>query len=125
MYKKLKDLQKNAYCKYSNFKVASIAVCSDKQYIGVNVENAAFGDTICAERNAISNAIANGETKIDQIHLLTDSNDCNLGTPCGSCRQVMSEFMDANAKVYVYDQKQNVKVFELKDLLPYSFNLKN
>lgn len=119
----LKQLQNNAYCKYSNFRVASIIKTDVGEFKGVNVENGAYGSTICAERNAICSAITHGAKKVNEVHLLTDGMDCNLSTPCGECRQVMSEFMDKDGIVYVYDQNENVKEFKLKELLPNSFNL--
>lgn len=119
----LKKLQENAYCKYSNFRVSSIIKTDVGEFKGVNVENGAYGDTICAERNAICSSITNGAKEVYEVHLLTDGDDCNFGTPCGSCRQVMSEFMNKDSKIKVYDQKGNTKEFTLNELLPASFNL--
>lgn len=123
-FNELKKLQKNAYCKYSNFKVAAIVETEIGEFKGVNVENAAFGDTICAERSAICSAISNGAQQIIKIYLLTDGLDCNISTPCGACRQVMSEFMNIDSEIVVYDQNQNFKIFTVGQLLPNSFNLK-
>lgn len=122
-FEQLKKLQENAYCKYSNFKVAAIVETEIGEFVGVNVENAAFGDTICAERSAICSAISNGAKQIQKVYLLTDGMDCNISTPCGACRQVMSEFMNLDSQIVVYDQNENSRTFTMKELLPNSFNL--
>ncbi|MCF6277193.1 MAG: cytidine deaminase [Anaerolineales bacterium] len=83
------DIRKAAYAPYSNYRVgAALHGKSGRIYTGVNVENAAYPVTMCAERSALFNAVAEGEREFDAIAVVTD----NGGSPCGSCRQVLAEF---------------------------------
>jgi cytidine deaminase len=83
------EAQKRAYCIYSNFPVgAALRGTSGRIYAGVNVENASFGLTNCAERVAIGTAIAAGEKEFTAIAVVSRSGV----TPCGACRQVLAEF---------------------------------
>lgn len=123
---KAKQLQKNAYVPYSKFHVAAIVVLKNKQEIfGVNVENAAFPATLCAERNALAQVFALGYKKedIDFLFLITDSN--SLGSPCGVCRQFMIETMPLDAKVFISNfntnDVKNIKIITVKELLPFAF----
>src|SRR6185503_6284016 len=78
-----------AYAPYSNYKVgAALLTASGKIYDGVNVENAAYPSCICAERTAVVKAVSEGEREIVAVVVAT----ANGGTPCGTCRQVLSEF---------------------------------
>lgn len=123
MKEKLEKLLENAYCPYSKFPVSSIVVMKDgKEFYGVNVEDACTHAGICAERNAITTAIASGYTKGDfkEIHVLTSSE--GIGTCCGVCRQLISEFFDGIANVYCYSKNGDMKCFTVNELLPYSFN---
>ena len=122
---KLEELLKNSYAKYSNYHVSCVCVMKDgKEFKGVNVENASYGATICAERVAITNAISNGYTKGDfmELHVMCDSE--KLGMPCFMCRQVISEFFNDDEKVYVYS-KYEMKEFLVSELCPYPFNEDN
>lgn len=123
MYKKLLMLQKHAYVPYSNFSVAAICIVDGKEYIGINIENAAYPVGICAERVAASNAIMDKNKKIDAIYLLTDS--ISFGMPCGMCRQFLSEFMEDTVPFYIYNNKGECKIFEMKDVLPNRFTKKD
>ena len=121
MRKKLEKLLENSYAKYSNYRVCAICVMNDgKEFNGVNVENASFGATICAERSSIVNAVSNGYQKGDfkEIHIMVDS--LILGSPCFVCRQVVSEFFPLDAKVVMYS-KNEMKEFLVKELCPYPF----
>ena len=98
MKDKLEKLLDNAYAPYSHFKVACIIKTKDNQeFMGVNVENASYGATICAERSAIVSAISKGYKKGDfkELHVMVSSG--SIGTPCFICRQVISEFFDSDA----------------------------
>ena len=117
------NASKNAYCPYSKFPVSSIVVMKDgKEFSGVNVEDACTHAGICAERNSITTAIASGYKKGDfkEIHVLTSSE--GIGTCCGVCRQLISEFFEGTANVYCYSKNGDMKCFTVKELLPYSFN---
>lgn len=125
MREKLEELLKNSYAKYSNYRVACICVMQDgKEISGVNVENASYGATICAERNAITNAITLGYSKGDfkEIHIMVDSG--KIGMPCFMCRQVISEFMENDTKVLVYS-KNEMKEYLVSEICPYPFNEDN
>ncbi len=92
-YKQLIELadeaRRRAYVPYSNYRVgASIRTKSGRVFTGCNVENAAYPQTMCAERVTIFKAVSEGEREFEVIALVTD----NGGTPCGGCRQVMAEF---------------------------------
>lgn len=83
------DAQKRAYCVYSNFPVgAALLTASGRVYQGVNVENASYGLTICAERVAASAAVANGEKEFTAIAVVSRAGV----SPCGACRQFLAEF---------------------------------
>lgn len=125
MKEKLQKLLTNAYAPYSNYKVSSIIKTKDDhEFIGVNVENASYGATICAERSALLNAISCGYKKGDfkEIHIMTSS--YKLAFPCYICRQVLIEFMDPVTKVYLYT-KNETKTYTLQELTPYQFNEEN
>ncbi|MDD3048441.1 MAG: cytidine deaminase [Bacilli bacterium] len=126
MEEKLKELLNNAYAPYSNYKVASLAVMHDGQvFSGVNVENASYGATICAERNAINTAIANGYKKGDfkAIYIMNDSN--KLGFPCFLCRQTMSEFFNDDCDIYLYTKNGLEKNLKSADLITNPFTSEN
>ena len=125
MREKLENLLNNAYAPYSNYCVSCICVMKDnKEFYGVNVENASYGATICAERVAITSAIAAGYKKHDfkELHIMVDSE--KIGTPCFICRQVITELFDADTIVYLYS-RNNMKVLTVKELCPYPFNEDN
>lgn len=120
MQEKLLKLQKNSYSPYSKYPVSAIAVMKDgTEFCGVNVENASYSATICAERVAIFSAIAKGYKKGDfkELHLMTNN---KLGYPCFVCRQVISELFDEEAKIYCYGDDK-VKIHPVKELCPYPF----
>ena len=125
MKQELEKLLNNSYANYSNYRVACICIMKDGKHTkGVNVENASFGATICAERNAITNAIADGYKKGDfsELHVMVDSD--KIGMPCFMCRQVITEFFDENDKIYVYSRNDSM-IYKVKDLCPYPFNENN
>lgn len=123
MQEKLKELLKNSYSPYSNFKVAAIIVMKDgKEFNGVNVENASYGAAICAERSAIVSAISAGYKREDfkELHVMVGSG--KIGMPCFVCRQVISEMFDKGNNVYCYDTNGNVEKYTVEELCPYPFN---
>jgi cytidine deaminase len=107
-----------AYAPYSNYTVgAALLTASGKIYDGVNVENAAYPSCICAERTAVVKAVSEGEREIVAIAVAT----ANGGTPCGACRQVLSEF-GLDATVLVVDgEGRVVQRTTVRELLPNSF----
>ena len=123
MKEKLLKLLDNSYCPYSNFPVSSIVIMKDgKEFYGVNVEDASTRAGICAERNAITTAIAYGYKKEDfkELHILTSSD--RVGTCCFVCRQLIVEFFDKDANIYCYSKKGEMKKFTVEQLCPYPFD---
>ena len=115
------EASKKAYTPYSKFNVgASVLTESNKVYSGCNFENASFGLTICAERNAIGSAIADGERKIKAIAIYSPNQDNCV--PCGACRQVISEFCDDNTEIIV-KIGDSLKAYQITELLPERFSL--
>ena len=85
------DAMKNAYAPYSRFSVGAAIECRDGSvYCGCNIENVAFGCSMCAERVALGNAITNGHR--DFVKIAVVSNGSDYCFPCGTCRQVLAEF---------------------------------
>ena len=109
-----------AYCPYSHFPVGAAVECTDGTvFTGCNIENAAYGLTICAERTAIFKAISEGHRDLKRIVIAGKSEDYCV--PCGSCRQVMQEFAP-QMEVICLNGKGEAKHFALKELLPYGFD---
>lgn len=122
MEEKLKKLLDHAYAPYSKYRVSAIVVMKDnREFYGVNVENASYGATICAERNAILNAITNGYKKGDfkKLYVMTDSPQ--IGNCCFLCRQVIVEFMDRECEVINYNNKGEYQIKKVSELCPYIF----
>ena len=117
-----KKVSQNAYAKYSNFPVgACVLYESGKKYVGCNVENASYGLAICAERNAVSNAISQGEkTNIQAIAIYSPKQKKCF--PCGACRQWLNEFAENNAKV-ILEGDDGLIVLTMAEIFPYSFEL--
>lgn len=113
-----RKVQKNSYSPYSGYKVASaILFEKNKIFAGINVENASYGATNCAERTAIFSAVAAGHKKIQAVLVLTDKG----WPPCGVCRQVISEFANEDALVLIADKTGIKERVLFRDLLPSSF----
>ena len=109
-----------AYCPYSHFPVGAALECDDGTvYTGCNVENAVYPAGICAERNAIFHAVAEGHTHFRRIVIAGRSQDYCV--PCGICRQVMQEF-SPEMEVICLNGQGEAKAFALKELLPYGFD---
>ena len=118
------DAKEKSYSPYSNFRVGSALLTTDgKVYQGANIENAAYGVTICAERTAAFAAKLDGVEKFSAIAVTSDSKD--YIPPCGSCRQVLLELCGEELDVHITNGNGGVKTFKLKDLLPFSFGDKN
>ena len=113
----------NAYAPYSQFKVgAAVLTSTGKIFAGCNVENASYGLSMCAERNAIANAIiGNSEAKI-VVRAIAIANSQNVScSPCGACRQVIWEF--GPEALVIYQHHQRWQSSTIKDLLPEGFSL--
>lgn len=122
MKDKLLELHKNSYAPYSDFHVSAIVVMNDGvEFRGVNVENASFGATICAERTAIVSAISAGYKKGDfkELNVMVSSGE--VGMPCFICRQVISEFFDKDATVRCFATTGEYKEYTVEEICPYPF----
>jgi cytidine deaminase len=116
--------REKAYVPYSNFKVgAAILTEDDKIYSGCNIENASFGATNCAERTAIFKAVSEGHNKIKAIAIVGDTRTYTY--PCGICRQVISEFADAESTVILAKNENDYITKTLEEVLPGAFTKKD
>ena len=108
-----------AYVPYSHFPVGAALECEDGTvYTGCNVENAAYPAGICAERNAIFHAVAEGHTRFRRIVIAGQSRD--FCVPCGMCRQVMREF-STDLEIICLNADGSEQAFTLEELLPHGF----
>ncbi len=112
-----KAAREQAYAPYSNFKVgAALLGKSGRVYTGCNVENAAYGPSMCAERTAIFKAVSEGEREFEAIAVVTK----NGASPCGTCRQVMMEFAP-DMTVFISNTQGNTRITTVRELLPDGF----
>jgi cytidine deaminase len=128
MYKKDYDVQElidkatammdMAYTPYSHFNVGAALLCKDGTiFTGCNIENAAYPDTICAERTAIFKAVSEGHRDFKAIAIISSEGEA---LPCGSCRQVMVEFSDDMDIITVNDGKVHIR--SIRKMMPYAFD---
>ena len=123
LIKEALEIKNMAYTPYSNFNVSCVVKTkSGKIYKGINIENASYSPTLCAERNALSTAITDGEKDFAYIVVTGDS---EYTYPCGVCRQFIREFADSDTKIIVAKDTENYKTYTIDDLLPYSFSKKD
>ena len=119
---KAKEVSKNAYIPYSNFPVgASIKTKDGTYYVGCNVENASYGLTNCAERTCLFGAYAHGVKKEDIVMMCIYSPKNHVVSPCGACRQVMSELIPSYCEVILAYGESGIIKTNMKELLPLSF----
>lgn len=112
------EARQNAYAPYSRFAVgAALLAESGKVYTGCNIENASYGLTCCAERNAIFAAVGAGERRFKMLAVAADSPE--PVAPCGACRQVIAEF--GIPLVVMGNLKEATKTMTAEELLPYGF----
>ena len=120
-----KEAMKNSYAPYSNYNVGAALLCKNGNiYKGCNIENASYSITNCAERTALFSAVANGEKEFVAICVVGGKNGeiTDYAFPCGVCRQALAEFCDADFKVFVGKNEDDIKEFTLGELLPCSFD---
>ena len=112
------EARKLAYAPYSNYPVgAALRTKSGRIYTGVNIENAAYPHTMCAERVAIFKAVSEGETEFEVIAVATN----NGGSPCGGCRQVLAEFGLDTIVLFADGDGNLKKELTVSELLPEAF----
>jgi cytidine deaminase len=110
--------RKHAHVPYSHYPVGSaVRTKTGRVFTGVNIENAAYPQTMCAERVAIFKAVSEGEKEFDVISVVTD----NGGSPCGGCRQVMAEFGLDTVVILADGNGRIVKEMTVRELLPEAF----
>ncbi|GEN85333.1 cytidine deaminase [Oceanobacillus sp. FSL W8-0428] len=114
------QIRSRAYVPYSQFPVgAALLTSSGKIYTGCNIENAAYPSTCCAERVAIFKAISDGETEFEEMAVAADTK--RPVPPCGTCRQVMSEFFAPDMSIHLTNLNKDVQTLTTDQLLPFSF----
>ena len=112
----------NAFAKYSNFQVGAVVVLKNGEYvIGSNIENASYGLTNCAERSALFAAYSLGYRADDIVELVIMANTEKPVSPCGACRQVISELMSQDALVTMTNLNGDIKTVKVLELLPFVF----
>ena len=115
--------RENAFTPYSNFKVGAAVLLENGAIIdGCNIENASYGLCNCAERTALFKAYSMGYKKEDIKALAVVADTDRPTSPCGACRQVMSELMKQETPIYMANLKGDVMILSVKELLPYSFS---
>ena len=116
-----RNVRDNAYAPYSGFKVGAAVLAEDgNTFTGCNVENASYGLTVCAERNAISSLIASGNRFPVSIAIV--AKEGTLCPPCGACRQVMMEF-NPDLEIILESGHEGCELFKLSEILPLSFSM--
>jgi cytidine deaminase len=110
-----------AHAPYSNFEVGAALLSADgRVFTGCNIENSAYGLSMCAERVAIFKAVSEGANEFTKVAVVTDSE--SLTPPCGCCRQMIWEFASERTEVILANLTGDVRSFEIKELLPEAFD---
>lgn len=118
-----KKARKLSYSPYSHFAVgAALMTKSGEYYYGANIENSSYPLCMCAERNAIYNAYLHGVKKEDIIGLALIADTPEPCSPCGACRQVISELLPAKCPIYMANMKGEYKQTNILELLPFAFS---
>lgn len=114
-----------AYAPYSSYRVGAALLTTDgRLYTGCNVENASYGATICAERTALVKAVSEGAREFAMIAVAGGKDTVSNGfTPCGICRQTLSEFCSPDTVVLVATENGSFEEYRFGDLLPAGFHL--
>ncbi len=119
LVKHAREARTRSYSPYSNFAVgAAIRNKSGRVYLGCNVENCAYGLTVCAQRTAIVNAVSDGARDFEALAVYTEAK--HLTPPCGACRQVLAEF--AKDLIIILANPKEERQLKLSELLPMPFN---
>ena len=123
--KELKNIVKKSYSKYSGFCVSSCIEVEQKHFYGVNIENASYPLSCCAERVAFHHAYLGCDDLKKASRVFVYSNSEQFPFPCGACLQVLSEFFLPSIKVILINNREEIKELKLKELLPYPFGGEN
>lgn len=117
------EARKLSYSPYSHFAVGAAVLCKDGSvYLGANVENSAYPLCMCAERNALYHAMMEGKKKEDLVALALAADTDGPCSPCGACRQVISELLPKEAKIYMGNLKGVIQETNISELLPFAFS---
>ena len=120
---KAREARKLSYSPYSNFAVGAAVLTKDgKVFVGANVENSSYPLCMCAERNALYNAMMNGYKKEDLVALALSADTDEPCSPCGACRQVISELFPKDAPIIMSNLEGKEKVATIEELLPFAFS---
>lgn len=120
---KAKEARALSYSPYSHFAVGAALLTKDgKVFVGANIENSSYPLCMCAERNALYNAMMNGYKKEDFVALALSADTDEPCSPCGACRQVISELFPKNAPIYMSNLKGDEKETTIDELLPFAFS---
>ena len=112
-----------SYSPYSNFKVGAAVLTKDgKVFVGANVENSSYPLCMCAERNALYNAMMHGYTKKDFVMLALSADTEGPCSPCGACRQVISELFPKDGVIVMSNLKGAIQETNVEELLPFAFS---
>jgi len=123
LIEKAKEARKLSYSPYSHFAVGAALLCKDGTvYVGANIENSAYPMCMCAERNALYNAKMHGVKKEDMVALALAADTDEPCSPCGACRQVISELFPKDAPIYMSNLHGDVQETNIVELLPYAFS---
>ena len=115
--------RKLSYSPYSKFAVGAALLCKDgKVFVGANVENSSYPLCMCAERNALYNAMMNGYSKNDFVALAIVADTPEVCSPCGACRQVISELFPKDGVIVLANLKDAYKETNIEQLLPLAFS---
>lgn len=114
--------REKSYSPYSEFAVGAALLCKDGRiYHGANIENASYSLCMCAERNAVYHALCDGRKKEDFIALAVVADTIRPVSPCGACRQVLSELLPEDAPIYLGNLDGDIEETTVEDLLPGAF----
>ena len=114
--------REKSYSPYSEFAVGAALLCKDGRiYHGANIENASYSLCMCAERNAVYHALCDGRKKEDFIALAVVADTIRPVSPCGACRQVLSELLPEDASIYLGNLDGDIEETTVEDLLPGAF----
>ena len=120
---KAKEARELSYSPYSHFKVgAAVLTKSGEVFFGANIENSSYPLCMCAERNALYNAYLHGFKKDDLAALALIADTDGPCSPCGACRQVISELLPKSAPIYMANLKGDIQETNIEELLPFAFS---
>ena len=123
LIEKAKEARKLSYSPYSHFAVGAALLCKDGSvYVGANIENSSYPLCMCAERNALYNAKMHDVKKEEMVALALSADTDEPCSPCGACRQVISELFPKDAPIYMSNLKGDVQETTIVELLPYAFS---